>query len=67
MRAFGHSMGESFEFGYVQTVHLSQGSQWTNGIYLKEYLPSNNWQIDYTALSRFRRQCIFVKQNRKYW
>ena len=67
IRSFGRCTGECFEFGYVQTVHLSQGSQWTNGIYFKEYLPSNNWQIDYTALSRFRRQCIFVKQNRKYW
>lgn len=67
IRAFGHCTGECFEFGYTQTVHLSQGSQWNNGIYLKEYLPSNNWQIDYTALSRFRRQCIYVKPNRKYW
>lgn len=67
LRAFGHYTGESFEFGYVQTVHLSQGSQWPTGIYIKEYLPSNNWQIDYTALSRFMSKCIFVKQNRKYY
>ena len=67
MRAFEYSTGESFEFGYVQTVHLSQGSQWPNGVYFEEYLPSNNNQLNYTALSRFMHKCIYVKKNRKYW
>ena len=67
MRAFEYSVGEAFEFGYVQTVHLSQGSQWPNGIYFEEYLPSNNKQLHYTALSRFSSKCIYVKPNRKYW
>ena len=67
MRAFEYSTGESFEFGYVQTVHLSQGSQWPTGIYFEEYLPSNNRQLHYTALSRFSKKCIYVKKNRKYW
>lgn len=67
MKAFNYCNGEAFEFGYVQTVHLAQGSQWRTGVYFEEYLPSNNNQLHYTALSRFRSKCIYVKKNRKYW
>lgn len=59
--------GEEFEYGYVQTVHTAQGSQWNTGVYFEEYLPNNNNQLNYTALSRFRSKCIYVKKNRKYW
>ncbi len=59
--------GEAFEYGYVQTVHTAQGSQWVNGVYFEEYLPDNNNKLNYTALSRFRSKCIYVKKNRKYW
>lgn len=57
--------GEAFEFGYVQTVHLAQGSQWKTGVYFEEFMPSNNRQLHYTALSRFSSKCIYVKRNRK--
>lgn len=67
MKAFNYCFGEGFEFGYVQTVHTAQGSQWNNGVYFEEYLPSNMNQLNYTALSRFRRKCIYVKKDRKYW
>lgn len=67
MKAFNYCHGEAFEFGYVQTVHLAQGSQWRNGVYFEEFLPSHNNQINYTALSRFSHKCIYVKKNRKYW
>lgn len=67
MKEYNYCHGEAFEFGYVQTVHLSQGSQWNNGVYFEEFLPSNNNQLHYTALSRFRKKCIYVKKNRKYW
>lgn len=67
MKAFNYCNGEAFEFGYVQTVHLAQGSQWKTGVYFEEYLPTNNNQLNYTALSRFRSKCIYVKKNRKYW
>jgi len=67
MKAFNYCHGEAFEFGYVQTVHLSQGSQWPTGVYFEEYLPSNNNQLNYTALSRFSSKCVYVKKNRKYW
>lgn len=56
-----------FEFGYAQTVHLAQGSQWLNGMYFEEYLhPDTNNRLHYTALSRFRNKCIYVKKPRKY-
>lgn len=67
MKAFNFCHGEAFEYGYVETVHVAQGSQWPTGIYFEEYLPSNNAQLNYTALSRFSKKCIYVKKNRKYW
>ena len=67
LKNFNFRNGEAFEFGYVQTVHTAQGSQWINGIYFEEWLPQNNNQLHYTALSRFRSKCIYIKKNRKYW
>lgn len=67
MKAFNFCHGEAFEYGYVETVHVAQGSQWPTGVYFEEYLPSNNAQLNYTALSRFSKKCIYVKKNRKYW
>lgn len=56
-----------FEYGYAQTVHLAQGSQWNNGMYYEEFLyPEINNSLHYTALSRFRQKCIYVKYKRKY-
>ena len=60
--------GNLFEYGYAQTVHLAQGSQWVKGIYFEEYLnPEINNSVHYTALTRFSGMCIYVKQNRKYY
>ena len=67
MKNFNYCFGEAFEFGYVQTVHTAQGSQWPTGIYFEEFMPTNNNQLHYTALSRFQNKCIYVKKNRKYW
>ena len=66
-KKFRFYAGEAFEFGYVETVHVAQGSQWKSGVYFEEYMPSNNAQLNYTALSRFSSQCIYVKKNRKYY
>ena len=56
-----------FEYGYTQTVHLAQGSQWPAGIYLEEYIrPEINNHLNYTALTRFANMAIYVKQKRKY-
>lgn len=67
MKNFNYCFGEAFEYGYVQTVHIAQGSQWKTGVYFEEYMPSNNNQLNYTALSRFSEKCIYVKKNRKYY
>ena len=56
-----------FEYGYTQTVHLAQGSQWYNGIYIEEYMTASlNNHLHYTALTRFSDMCIYVKPKRKY-
>lgn len=65
MKNFNYCFGEGFEFGYVQTVHISQGSQWKTGVYFEEYMQNFN-RLNYTALSRFSNKCIYVKKNRKY-
>lgn len=67
MKAYNYIKGEAFEFGYVQTVHVAQGSQWPTGIYFEEFLPGNiNNKLHYTALSRFSEKCIYVKKDRRY-
>lgn len=56
-----------FEYGYAQTVHLAQGSQWPMGIYIEEWMrPDINNHLNYTALTRFSDMCIYVKKRRKY-
>lgn len=67
MKNFNYCVGEAMEYGYCQTVNTAQGSQWNTGIYFEEWLPSHNNERNYTALSRFRKQCIYVKKDRKYW
>lgn len=67
MKNFKFYTGEGFEFGYVQTVHVAQGSQWKTGVYFEEYMPTDMKKLNYTALSRFSNKCIYVKKNRKYW
>jgi hypothetical protein len=60
--------GNLFEFGYSQTVHLAQGSQWRCGMYYEEYMhPDINNKLNYTAITRFSDMCIYVKQKRKYY
>lgn len=67
MKNFNYCCGEAFEYGYVETVHVAQGSQWKNGVYFEEFLPGDNRKLHYTALSRFSNKCIYVKKDRKYW
>ena len=61
--------GNLFEYGYAITVHLSQGSEFGNGIYFADGLYSGggediNRKLDYVALTRFRNFCILVKPGR---
>ena len=56
-----HNTGEKFEFGYVLTTHLAQGSQYRRGIYIQEPLRGTDLKkLYYTALTRFREKCIYV-------
>ena len=64
-----YSIGNKFEFGYAITTHMSQGSEFNNGIYFEEYLrPDINNKLNYVGLSRFRNFCIYVKPRpKKYY
>lgn len=55
-----------FDFGYAQTVHTAQGSQWRTGIYIEEPMRDMN-QLNYTAISRFSNSCIIVLNDAKYY
>lgn len=56
--------GERFELGYCITTHLSQGSQYNNGIYISEWLGGDIIKnLDYTGITRFAKHCTFVLRN----
>lgn len=60
--------GEKFEYAYAITTHLSQGSQFKNGIYVEEFLNRNiNNKLNYTGITRFADFMIYVKQSKKYF
>lgn len=68
LRKSRYTTGNLFEFGYAETVHLSQGSQFPQGIYFEEYLnPQINNRLNYTAITRFANRMIYVKQPSKYY
>jgi len=63
-----YNIGEKFEFAYAITTHLSQGSEYANGIYLEEYLnPNINKNLNYTGITRFSNFLIYVKPKRKFY
>lgn len=63
-----YSIGEKFELAYCITTHLSQGSQYRNGIYFEEYLSKDiNKNLNFTGITRFSNSMIYVKQKRKYY
>ena len=58
-----HRFGNKFEFGYAVTIHSSQGSQYNQGMCIVEKLgcsEEDQFRLAYTAITRFRRRCIFV-------
>lgn len=62
------SRGDKFEFAYANTTHLSQGSQYANGIYISEYLSKNiQKNLDYTGITRFSNSVIYVIPSKKYF
>lgn len=60
--------GERFEYAYASTVHLSQGSEYQKGIYISESFDERIAQaLNYTAVTRFKEQLIYVKQPKRFW
>lgn len=60
--------GERFEYAYCSTVHLSQGSEYDCGTYIEEYLrPDIQNALNYTAITRFKHQMVYVKVRPKFW
>ena len=61
-----YSIGEKFELAYASTTHLSQGSQYSCGIYFEEYLSKDiQKNLNYTAITRFKNFLIYVVPNKK--
>lgn len=57
-----------FEFGYVITTHMSQGSQYRNGMYFEQFFPGDSAQqnkLNYTGITRFMDHCIYVLPQKK--
>lgn len=64
-----YTKGELFEYAYAITVHCSQGSEYTHGMYIDSrygYSPKSN-AARYTAITRFKHQMIYVIQPPRYW
>lgn len=61
-----YGVGNKFEFAYAITSHLSQGAQYPCGIYIQDIFPDRSIQknLDYTGITRFSNQAIFVLPNR---
>lgn len=60
-------IGELFEYAYASTVHLMQGSEYNNGIYIEEFMrPQIQNQLNYTACTRFKQNLIYIKKTNKY-
>ncbi len=60
--------GELFEYAYASTVHLAQGSEYSKGIYIEEYLGRRDQAaLNYTAITRFKNQLIIVKNTPRFW
>lgn len=65
-----YNFGERFEYGYCITTHLSQGSEARRGIYIDEWFGRDEdmrRRLQYTGVTRFKEQMIFVKKKRKFY
>lgn len=60
-----YNTANKFEYAYAITTHLSQGAQYSNGIYIQEYFPDeiqNN--LNHVGASRFENFLIYVIPDR---
>lgn len=56
---------EKFEFAYAITCHMAQGGQFSNGIYIEEYGREIQNNLNYTGITRFQNNFIYVKRKKK--
>ena len=60
--------GELFDYAYALTVHLSQGSEYNNVLYIEEYMYGTDMkQLNYTAITRAKKSLIYIKKTGKYF
>ena len=60
---YDYLMGEFFDYAYALTTHLSQGSEYQNGIYIEEFMNAQSQrQLNYTGITRFKHKLIYVKK-----
>ncbi|MFQ9065587.1 MAG: ATP-dependent RecD-like DNA helicase [Romboutsia timonensis] len=58
-----YSVGEKFDYGYAITTHMSQGGQFSKGIYVEEYLRRDiQNRLNFTGITRFKDSMIYVKK-----
>lgn len=63
-----YNNGAKFEFAYGLTTHLTQGAEYNQGIYFQEFLNRDiQTRLDYTAVTRFKKNIIFVVPNKRFW
>ena len=60
--------GELFDYAYALTVHLSQGSEYQNCLYIEEFMRQQiQNQLNYTAITRAKNALIYIKKTNKYF
>lgn len=59
-------LGELFDFAYGLTVHLAQGAEYNNCLYIEEYMRYDiQNQLNYTAITRAKQCLIYAKKKKK--
>lgn len=61
-------VGELFDFAYALTVHLAQGAEYNNVLYIEEFMrPNIQAQLNYSAITRAKKKLIYIKKTNKYF
>lgn len=64
-----HNYGNKFDLAYALTTHLSQGAEYSCGMYIEEKLGDGreSRNLNNTGITRFRNAAIYVIPAKKYW
>jgi recD like protein len=61
-------IGIKMDYAYASTTHSSQGSEYSQGIYIEEFLNKDiQSALNYTGITRFKQRLIYVKKRPKYY